>query len=274
VSRGRLILDFLAPGRICRYGGHPSQRAELHLPRGGGPHPVVVAVHGGSWESTYGKVVMRGLAGVLVRRGWAVWNVEYRRLGQSRRGRPGGGGWPTTFEDVAAAVDHLAGLDAPLDLGRVAGLGHSAGGQLVVWAAGRYKLPLGAPGARPRVRLAAAISMAGVVDMAASYAAAPSGAVGVLLGGAPEAVPERYDRGDPIRQAPLAVPVLLVHGTDDQTVSVERSRAYARVARAGGGAVDLVEIAGAAGAHRRHLDPGGPSLAAATAWLDRVGLRA
>ncbi|MDX6519630.1 MAG: hypothetical protein QOF08_235, partial [Gaiellales bacterium] len=91
--------------------------------------------------------------------------------------------------------------------------------------------------------------------MAASYAAAPSGAVGVLLGGAPEAVPERYDRGDPIRQAPLAVPVLLVHGTDDATVSVRRSRHYAQAARAQGADVDLVEIAGAAGRHRSHVNP-------------------
>ena len=229
----------------------------------------MVAIHGGSWGATYGKVVMRPLAGVLVRQGFAVWNVEYRRLGARRWRGPDGGGWPETFEDVAAAVDYLAAIDAPVDLARVAGLGHSAGGQLILWAAGRYKLAPRAPGANPAVRLSAAVAMAGVVDMTASHAAAPAGAVDRLMGGSPRAVPERYAVGDPIRLVPVDLPVLLVHGTEDQTVSIERSRSYARAAAAAGGDVELVEIAGAAGRHRRHLDPDGPAAAVATGWLGR-----
>src|ERR1035437_10442477 len=80
VSRRRLILDFLTRGKSHRYGPHGSQRADLYLPLGAGPHPGMVLVHGGSWHKRYGKVVMRGLAGDLIRRGWAVWNIEYRRL--------------------------------------------------------------------------------------------------------------------------------------------------------------------------------------------------
>ncbi|MEA2354803.1 MAG: hypothetical protein QOD61_932, partial [Solirubrobacteraceae bacterium] len=80
MSRARLILDLLGRPRTVRYGPHASQRADLHLPAGPGPHPVVVAIHGGSWESTYGRIIMRGLAAELARRGWAVWNIEYRRL--------------------------------------------------------------------------------------------------------------------------------------------------------------------------------------------------
>jgi acetyl esterase/lipase len=270
LSAGRLILDLLARPRGVRYGPHRSQRADLHLPGTPGPHPVVVAIHGGSWETRYGKIVMRGLAGDLARRGWAVWNIEYRRVG-----RAGGGGWPESFEDIAAAVDHLVRLDAPLDLTRVAALGHSAGGQLALWAAGRYKLPPGAPGAGPEVRFAAAISQAGVVDMTTAHAIGPHGPVDAVMGGSPTAVPDRYDHVDPIRQVPLDLPVLLVHGTDDQSVSVERSRAYAGAARAAGGSVELVELAGAQGAHRRHIDPRGPAFAAAVGWLARglpVGL--
>ena len=52
------------------------------------------------------------------------------------------------------------------------------------------------------------------------------------MGGGPEEVPERYDLGDPMRLLPPSVPVLLVHGTADETVSVELSRSYARAARA------------------------------------------
>ncbi len=265
MSAGRLIVDLLARPRAVRYGPHRSQRADLHLPRTPGPHPVVVAIHGGAWEARYGKIIMRGLAGDLARRGWAVWNIEYRRVG-----RTAGGGWPESFEDVAAAVDRLARLDAPLDLTRVAALGHSAGGQLALWAAGRYKLPPGAAGAGPQVRFAAAISQAGVVDLTAAHAIGPHGPVDALMGGSPAAVPDRYDHADPIRQVPLDLPVLLVHGTDDRSVSVERSRAYAAAARAVGGSVELVEVPGLAGAHRRHIDPRGPAFAAAVDWLARA----
>ena len=76
MTRRRLILDFLARGQSHSYGAHRSQRAELHLPQGAAPHPVIVLIHGGSWHRRYGKLVMRGLAGELVRGGWAVWNLS------------------------------------------------------------------------------------------------------------------------------------------------------------------------------------------------------
>jgi acetyl esterase/lipase len=214
----------------------------------------MVLIHGGSWQARYGKVFMRWLAGDLLRRRWAVWNIEYRRIGN-------GGGWPTTFEDVAAAIDHLAELAHPdLDLGSVSVLGHSAGGHLALWAASRERLPSGAPGqldGSPPVRLRRAIVQAGVCDLAGAYARWRGGAARALMGGAPEELPERYAIGDPLRLLPAATPVLLVHGTLDETVSVELSRSYARGALAAGGEVELVEVQGEAGRHRAHLDPRG-----------------
>ena len=264
MSRARLLLDFLRPGRSYRYGfDHRCQRAELHLPAGRGPHPVVVTIHGGSWAAGYTKRVMRGLARDLVRRGYAAWNIEYRRMGRGQ-----GGGWPLTFVDVAAAIDHLDSVAAPLDLDRVTFFGHSAGGQLALWAAGRDRLPGGAPGASPRIEPVAAVSAAGVNDLAQAYRDSPRGAVGWLLGGGPDEVPERYAIADPMSLLPLAIPVLLVHGTDDATVSVRRSRHYAQASRAHGGAVELIEIPGEAGQHRNHIFPDGDSWAIVTGWLE------
>src|SRR5271167_2252253 len=154
----------------------------------------MILIHGGSWGKRYGRTVMRGLAGDLVRRGWATWNIEYRRLGI-------GGGWPTTFEDVAAAIDHLDTLDAPLDRGRVSMLGHSAGGHLALWAAGRPGLEPGAPGSidgAPRVPVQRVIAQAGVCDLVGSYRDHNGGAVKALLGGSTEEVPERYAVADPL----------------------------------------------------------------------------
>ena len=88
------------------------------------------------------------------------------------------------------------------------------------------------------------------------------------MGGAPEEVPERYDAGDPIRLLPPSVPVLLVHGTLDETVSVSLSRSYERAARDSGGEVELVEIAGDAGRHRAHIDPRGIAWGAVTRRLE------
>jgi acetyl esterase/lipase len=272
VARTRLILDLLSRGQPHRYGPHRSQRADLHMPRwaGAAPLPVMVLIHGGSWQSRYGKVVMRGLAGDLARRGWAVWNIEYRRLGA-------GGGWPTTFEDVAAAIDHLAELDdGALDLECVSVLGHSAGGHLGLWAAARRALAAGAPGAldgEPQIRLRQVIAQAGVADLGRAYRQWHGGAARALMGGSPDEMPERYASGDPIRLVPAEAPVLLVHGVQDEIVSVKLSRGYADAARAAGADVELVEIDGAAGRHRAHIDPRGEAWAQVTRRLAPAGAR-
>ncbi len=264
MRRARLIRDILRTrGRTIEYGSDRSQCGDLHLPAGPGPHPLMIVIHGGSWQARYGRVVMRGLVGDLLRRGWAAWNIEYRRIGN-------GGGWPATFLDVAAAVDQVPALGGALDLDRVSLLGHSAGGHLALWAAGRGLLAPGAPGhllGEPRVRLRRVIAQAGVCDLAGSYRHRPGSAAGMLMGGGPDDVPERYAIGDPLRLVPASAPVLLVHGTADQTVSIELSRNYARAARASGAEVELVEIAGSAGSHRSHIDPRGRAWAAVTSRL-------
>jgi acetyl esterase/lipase len=265
VARTRLILDFLSRGRPHRYGPHASQRGDLYVPTGRGPHPVIVLIHGGSWHKRYGRTSTRWEAGELLRRGFAVWNIEYRRLGA-------GGGWPETFADVAAAIDHLSELDDPrLDLERVTLLGHSAGGHLALWAAGRPNLPAGAPGAldgAPPVRPLRVISQAGVANLGLAYRLWRGGAAHALMGGSPEDVPKRYGAGDPIRLLPLEMPVLIVHGVHDETVSIEISRSYVKAARAAGDEVELVEIEGPAGRHRAHLDPRGAAWAAVVERLE------
>jgi dipeptidyl aminopeptidase/acylaminoacyl peptidase len=161
---------------------------------------------------------MTPLAHDLARRGIAAWNIEFRRVGQE------GGGWPGTFSDVAAAVDHLAEVEQ-VDTARVATCGHSAGGHLSLWLAGRHRLADGV-GAAPRVRPVAAVSQGGVCDLERAWRDdLGDGAVEGLLGPLSEGS-ERLAAASPAALAPLGVPQLLVHGTEDDTVPVSQSQDY------------------------------------------------
>ena len=222
-----------------------------------------MVIHGGFWRARYGRKLMRPLCEDLAGRGWAAWNIEYRRLGGVS-----GGGWPTTFGDVASAIDHLAEIrtDFALDLSRVVAIGHSAGGHLATWAAARHRLPQGAPGGYPRVRATAAVSQAGVVDLELAWDLRLSdGVVGDLLGGSPEEHPMRYRLASPKSLVPLGVPVLLTHGGRDEIVPPPVSASYAAAARAAGDIVDVVELPDED--HFGHIDPANPLWKAVLEWL-------
>jgi len=250
-----------------------SHYGELFLPddEGDGPFPVALVLHGGFWRARYGRKLMHPVCRDLAARGWAAWNLEYRRLG-----RLSGGGWPATFEDVAAGVDHLAELAVPrgrdpatgalLDLSRVVAIGHSAGGHLAAWAAARAGLPDGAPGASPRVTVTAAVSQAGVVDLRLAWELRLSGGVvGRLLDGDPQRRPERYALASPAERLPLGVPVLLTHGGRDDIVPPAISERFLAAARQAGDACDLHLEPDED--HFGHIDPGNPLWTAVVEWL-------
>jgi acetyl esterase/lipase len=232
------------PAKRIAYGAHASQWGELYLPRGAGKAPVVAIVHGGFWRERYTAELGTPLALDLVADHLvAAWNIEYRRVG-------GGGGFPATLEDVAAAVDALAGpvqqaAGGRLDLTRVVAVGHSAGGHLVGWLASRHRLPAKAPGAHPRVRLKGAVPQAGVLDLVDGVEQGlGGGAVEAFMGGKPEALAARYAQTSPIALLPLGVPVICVHGDADDTVPIRQSERYVAAARAAGDAARLVRLPG------------------------------
>jgi acetyl esterase/lipase len=244
-----IVLDLFARTEHHRYGGHRQNRADLHVPRdGSGPFPVVILIHGGSWRATYGKIVMKPLAADLVRRGYATWNIEYRRIGRHQ-----GGGYPMTFDDVASAIDYLASLDDPrLDLDDVTVIGHSAGGHLALWAATRDDSAI----AFSRVIAQAPVTNLVAIDLAHE-----------LMGGPPAELPDRYAACDPVQLVPLAMPTLVVHGSEDMTIPIKRSREYVAAARAAGGDAELIEPT--PGHHRSHIHPYSPAWRAAVDWLSR-----
>src|SRR4051795_5211958 len=181
------------------YGDDPSQYGVLY-----GEGPVAVLIHGGFWRDRYDLTLMDGLAQDLAARGWAAWDIEYRRLGR-------GGGVPAPLEDVSAAIDFLATL--PVDRSRVVTIGHSAGGHLAAWAATRENA---------RVAVTGVVSQAGVLDLArAAELGLSDHVVDQFLDGHHASV------ASPIERLPLGVPALVTHGGLDYIVPVEISTRFA-----------------------------------------------
>ncbi len=215
------------PPQTHRYGSDPEHVADLLMPAADRRRSdrVAVLLHGGFWRARFTRATMAALAVDLADRGWATWNVEYRRVGS-------GGGVPETVDDVRAAIDALTNLDAALDRSQVVVIGHSAGGQLALCTAGM-------PG------VAGVVSLAGVCDLG-SGARERIGDSAVLefLGGTPRERSEAYAIADPTRLLPTGVKVLLVHGDADDRVPVQQSRGYAQAARAVGDRCELLELPG------------------------------
>jgi acetyl esterase/lipase len=260
-SRDLLALPPPPPDETLAYGDAPQHLAELRVPEGPGPHPVVIVVHGGCWQAPWGLDHVRSFCSALTAEGLATWSLEYRRLGDP------GGGWPGTFTDVARGADHLreVGRSRPLDLDRVVAVGHSAGGHLALWLAARHRLPPGSPlrGAAP-LSLRGVVALAGVPDLSAGAEGEVCGdAIPRLLGGPPQALEERLKVGSPAALLPLGLPQRLVCGSLDRIVPPDLSDDYAEVARREGDsvAVDRVEGAG----HFELVNP------ASTAWPTVLG---
>jgi len=205
-----------------RYGSHPDQFCELL----GEPGATAVLLHGGFWRARYRLDLMRPMADDLVSRGWATWNVEYRRVGA-------GGGYPETLEDVAEACRAAAALG----LGPLIAVGHSAGGHLALWLAAEGLV-------------SGALALAGVSCLAeASAARLGNGAADEFMG----ASSDGWAVADPFQRLPVGLSTVLIHGARDEDVPIGQSWMYAETARAAGDPCELVEFPGG---HFSVIEPG------------------
>lgn len=186
----------------------------------------------------YGRDELNKIAIDLVGKNYAVWNIEYRRLGEP------GAGWPRTLQDVVSAINHLESLvkiGIDLDLNRVIVAGHSAGGHLALCASARKK----AEKLLPLVRLQplAAVGLAAITDLSCAFEMKlGNGAVNEFLGGSPNQYPERYETSSPIMLLPIGVKQLIIHGEIDKAIPIEMSRSYATAANATGDDVEIKEL--------------------------------
>jgi acetyl esterase/lipase len=247
-----------APQRFA-YGPAPSQFGELWLPAGKTKVPVVVLIHGGCWQRSYGLDLMSPLAADLREHGVVVWNIEYRRLGEAD------GGYPGTFADVATAVDTLRGLATryPIDPSRVAVIGHSAGGQLALWSAARPKLPAdSALKTRDPLPIGLVVTLAGINDLAAYHERGPACGGGVTIDALIDARrrgPAAYADTSPRALLPLGVDQLIVSGDEDGIVPAPFGRDYAQAATAARDKAAVLDLPGAD--HFSLIDPASPGWA-------------
>ena len=227
------------PTHRIAYGPGALQFGNLRIPNRSGPHPVVLFIHGGCWLSRYDISHVRALEQALADSGYAVWSLEYRRVGDE------GGGWPGTFEDIARGADHMRTL-APthaLDLSRVVAMGHSAGGYFALWLAARKKLAPGGPLYVPDpIAIRAVVGLAPAPDLEGLHTSGVcENVIDKLMGGSPTQQPERYNAVSPMRLAPVGVPQVLVVGALDRTWAPPGRAYYARALASGDSAVKLVD---------------------------------
>jgi acetyl esterase/lipase len=241
-------LPSMPPAAHLPYGPDPNQFADLRLPDGRGPFPVVVVIHGGCWAEYADVTYTVNLATALTRQGWATWNLEYRRVHQE------GGGWPGTFLDAARGIDALreAAKKYPLDTVRVVAIGHSAGGQLALWDSARPRLPKdSAVYVADPLHLRGAVSIGGIPDMRAFAENAKGPCDGRhirVMGGPPTEHPDRYAQVSPAEFLPLGVPQVLIWGEKDTVAPHSLFAPYEEKAKAGGDSVTSVVVP-AAGHH-------------------------
>jgi acetyl esterase/lipase len=241
------------PSATIEYGDQQMQRVDLWLPAGKGPHPTVLMVHGGCWQTEIAdRRIMNWIADDLRKRGIAVWNIDYRGVDRE------GGGYPGTFADAAAAADALR-LHAPrynLDIEPLVATGHSAGGHLALWLAARRSeearasnplIPQGSPLLSPDpLKIDAVVSLGGLPDL--ELAATPPGSgcgtaiIEKLVGPPTLSVRNVYADTSVPRLAPLGIPQVLVNGLQDRIIPTAYATDYERKMRAAGDEVRVRTI--------------------------------
>lgn len=244
------------PDRTLAYGSDVNQFGQLFLPQGHGPFPVAVVIHGGCWKKFADLKNTVPMSDTLRKAGIATWNIEYRRVDSE------GGGWPGTYRDIGAAIDYLRTIagEYRLDLKHLVLVGHSAGGHLALWAAGRRGLPESSS-----LYMKNPLPVSGVVNLAgpgrlqtlqADHLQKVCGSVPVtqLLGGEIDKVPERLREGSPAEMLPLGIPQVLITGSLDWLIPPAFGDEYVALAKRAGDRAELTVIEGAG--HFEIIAPG------------------
>jgi len=227
------------PTAHIAYGNAPSQYAELFQPAGDGPFPVVVLLHGGCWIREFeGIRQFRKMSGALAAQGISVWNVEYRRADEA------GGGYPGMYLDMIAALDALKANAAKyrLDTNRIVAVGHSAGGFLAQWTAGRAKIPASSPLYRTDLLPVRQIVGLGSINNLREGTGPCGIGVSKLTGAASTSRPDVFSDTNPADLLPNGSITVLINGDLDGQVPPDVATRFAARAHAAGDRVTTIVL--------------------------------
>ena len=226
------------------YGDRKNDVVDVWIPDGEGPHPVVLMVHGGCWQKAIAdRTLMNYAAEDLRQNGMAVWNIEYRGVDEE------GGGYPGTFTDVSNAADAMRSYAAEyqLDLDKVAGFGHSAGGHLVTWLATRKNLPADNPlySADP-LPMVGLINTGGLADLEASapvtQASCLADIMDTLTGLPDDSRSDVFADTSPSELLPGGTTIISVNGDSDRIAPSELGLGFTEKALKAGDTARFVQV--------------------------------
>lgn len=224
--------------------------ADLYVPRGEGPWPVLLLIHGGGWESGDREQV-ESLAERLARRGFGVFNITYRLAPAHRH--------PAQLDDVRQALHwlHANATTHRLDPQRIGAWGYSAGAHLAALLATH-------PGA-DGLRLQAVVA-GGIPSDLTKF---PGGKlVPQFLGTSLQEDPETFREASPFHHISADDPPhFIYHGGYDLLVPVDHAEDYHAALLAAGVQSELFILRG-----RGHITAfltDGPAFKAGAAFLDR-----
>ncbi len=200
----------------------PALRLDVYKPVGAAtaPRPAVILIHGGGWTS-FDKSTMQGMGNFLARHGYVAFSVDYRLFHED-----GKNPWPSQLDDVQRAVRWLRENAAKynIDPHHIGAFGHSAGGQLAAL--------LGMEDTRDNSdhalakyssRVQAVVDVSGPADFTAMRDPDRIAFLTKFLGADYAKHPDVWRNASPAFHAAKSdAPFLILHGTQDQSVSMDQ----------------------------------------------------
>lgn len=201
-------LEYRSADKLLHYGEEPYQFGRLWLPTSSdNPADLIAFIHGGCWLNQFDMAHTYPAATALAQAGYAVWSLEYRRIGDP------GGGWPGSYNDIKDGIHHISNLsEFGVKTDNIVIVGHSAGGHLGLLAGVDFPA------------LNAVIGLAAITDIE-KYAAGTNDcetATELFMGATVAQASELYQTANPAK-LDLHSQTLLLYGAADSIVKVSQS---------------------------------------------------
>jgi acetyl esterase/lipase len=203
------------------------------------PRPGIILVHGGAWNS-FDKSTMWPLAHFLALAGFVAIPVDYRLFNNDMNH------WPAQLDDVQMAVRWVRANSGKYNVDRnhIGAYGHSAGGQLALLLGMVDTRDNSDPAlAKYSSKVQAVVDAAGPTDLTAQPDPDGVGYMTGFLGADYAKHPEVWRDASPISHvAKSNAPILIIHGTKDDSVPVAEADALDQALKKAGATVQYLRL--------------------------------